>query len=156
MDYRASELYKNIFDFDILFMDVNTPLYILVLVLIVMFCMHKLLFQPIFRTLDARQAHAEALRKQQAAHEQEIAGLVETYNQRLQQVKAEVAQLRQVARVDAQKTVQSILDRARQQADAAFQAAMADLQSEVTLARDELAQRAASLADRAASRILNV
>jgi F-type H+-transporting ATPase subunit b len=156
MDYRASEFYKNIFDFDILFMDVNTPLYILVLVLIVMFCMHKLLFQPILRTLDARRAHADDLRQQQAVHEQEIEGLVQTYQRRLDEVKAEVARLRQDARADTQKTVQSILERARREADSAFQAAMTELQGEVTQARAELAQRAAMLAERAASRILNV
>jgi F0F1-type ATP synthase membrane subunit b/b' len=67
-----------------------------------------------------------------------------------------VARLRQDARADTQKTVQSILERARREADSAFQAAMTELQGEVTQARAELAQRAAMLAERAASRILNV
>lgn len=156
MDYRASEFYKNIFDFDILFLDANTPIYIFVLVLILMFALNTLLFKPIFRTLDNRKAHAESLRKQIEGHETDITALTASYNERLEEVKADVNRLRQDSRADSQKTIESILDRARREADAEFSAAMEELQTEVQQAKEELAQRAVGLAEGAANRILNV
>ena len=50
MNFRDSEYLIPIFDFDILNMQLNTPLFILALVLLVMFLMNRLLFQPVLRT----------------------------------------------------------------------------------------------------------
>lgn len=154
MDYRSSEFYRNIFDYDILFMDINTPLYIFVLVLIVMFFMQKLLFKPVQRTLDARQAHADALHQRTRQHHAEIERLTKDYNDRLDEVRAEVARVRADARRDAERTVAGILERARQQIDADIKSAMADLELQVTQTRAELSQRATSLADEAVTRVL--
>lgn len=154
MDYRSSEFYRNIFDYDILFMDINTPLYIFVLVLIVMFFMQKLLFKPIQRTMDAREAHMDALHQRTRQHHAEIEQLTKDYNDRLDEVRSEVARVRQEARREAERTVAGILDRARQQIDADTKSAMADLELQVTQTRSELSQRATSLADEAITRVL--
>ena len=41
MDYKASPHLVRIFDFDVLHMELNTPLYILALVLVVMFLLNR-------------------------------------------------------------------------------------------------------------------
>ena len=54
MNFRDSDHLIPIFDFDILNMQLNTPLFILALVLFVMFFMNKLLFQPVLKALSVR------------------------------------------------------------------------------------------------------
>ncbi|MCZ6844030.1 MAG: ATP synthase F0 subunit B [SAR324 cluster bacterium] len=155
MDFRASEFLIPIFDFDILNMQVNTPLFILALLLLVMFSMNKLLFQPVLKTLDARSAYLSGLNEDVAREKGEIQRLVEDYEQKLEQALAQVAQLRQEARKETQEAVDAIIYKARQEADAELRRALSELEQEVEQAKAELGRAAGGLAEQTANRILS-
>ena len=156
MNFRDSEYLIPIFDFDILNLQLNTPLFILALVLVVMFLMNRLLFQPVLRTLESRESYLKGLSDAAVGQREQIQRLGEDYEQKLEQVRGEVNLVRQEARGETQQAVDAILDRARQQADAELRQALSELDREVEQVRGELQQAAQGLAEKAANQILNL
>ncbi len=154
MDYKASPHLIKVFDFGILHLELNTAIYILVLVLIVMFFMNKLLFQPVLRTLDQRTDLRSSLQDAAVRHQAEIARLTQDYEASLDRVRQDVARLRQESYRQSQQAVDAILDQARQEAEAEFQDAMADLNHQVSQAKDTLGGTSQQLAQQVTSRIL--
>jgi F-type H+-transporting ATPase subunit b len=155
MNYKDSPHLIEVFDFDILHMELNTPLFIFVLVLVVMFFMNRLLFRPVLRTLDNRARHRKALGEAAAGHRVEIARLTEDYEARLSDVRAEVARLRAEGAHRAQQEVSALLEQARQAAQADLQAALADLGKQREQARRELDDASRRLAEQTTNRILH-
>jgi F0F1-type ATP synthase membrane subunit b/b' len=154
MDYRNSPHIVEIFDFDILHMELNTALYILVLVLVVMFFLNKLLFQPVLRTLDNRARLVDSLREARAEHRTEIGRLGEQYQSALTRVRAEVAQVRGERNREAQQTVAAILGQARGQAQSDLEQALADLRQQSEVVRAELSKAKDSLAEQITNRMI--
>jgi len=155
MDYRASEYLVPIFDFDVLHLQLNTPIYIFVLVVIVMFFLNKFLFQPVLNTLDTRKAYLNGLQETVEKQQAEIADLTEQYETKLEAAKNEVAELRKEARKSTQDSIDAILSKARQEADTDLQAALGELSKDVETARQALADSAKTLAEQTTTRILS-
>ena len=154
MDYKDSEYLITLFDFNIVHMELNTALFVFVLVLIVMFSLNRLLFRPVLRTLDNRKAHTDQLAENVLKNRQEIERLTETYSESLERVRGQVAQVRNEARKEIQQAVEVILGKARAEAQAELQQALAELEREVSETREALHRSARELADQAAKRIL--
>ena len=155
MNFRDSDYLIPIFDFDILNMQLNTPLFILALVLVVMFLMNRLLFQPVLRTLESRESYLAGLSEGVAGQRAEIERLAADYEQKLDKVRSEVTQVRQDARKETQDAVEAVLYGARQEADAELRQALSELDKEVEQAKTELQQAAQGLAEKAANQILD-
>lgn len=153
MNFRDNAF--SIFDFDLLNLQLNTPLFTFALVLIVMFAMNKLLFQPVLRTLDERKAYLEGLTKNAEGQKEEIARLAETYEENLEKVRGEVAQVRVEARKETQQGIAAVLYKARQEADQELREALAELQKEVEQVKQALGPAAHDLAEKTANRILS-
>lgn len=154
MNYKDSPHLVKVFDFDVLHMELNTFLYMLVLVVVVLFFLHRLLFKPVLRTLEARAQLKESLLAEARGHREEIERLGAEYESRLATVREEVAQVRAEAMREAQAEVSAILEQARAEAQAAFQAAMTELQNEVQQARTALGEASRRLAEQTTNRIL--
>ena len=154
MDHLQSEWIVEILKFGILNMQLNTPLFIFALILIVMFFMNRLLFQPVLKTLESRSAYLSGLNETAGGQSEEIRRLTEDYEQKLEQVRAQVAQVRAEARKETQEAVEAIIYKARQEADAELRQALSELQGEVEQARAELGQAAGGLAEKTANQIL--
>lgn len=154
MDYKNSQYLIEIFDFDVLHLELNTALYTFVLVLVVMFFMNRLLFRPVLRTLENRARAAQSLQEATAGHREEIARLAEDYDARLSHVRGEVAIIRQESHREIQQAVDAILEQARQASQAEFRSALEELTRQIELARVELGASAQRLAEQAANRIL--
>jgi F-type H+-transporting ATPase subunit b len=154
MDYKASPHLIRIFDFDVLHMELNTPLYTLVLVLVVMFLMNKLLFRPVLRTLANRSKLLKSLEEAAARSRDQMGQLVRDYEAKLAEVRAEVARVRAESTRATRAEVDAILEQAHGQAQADFQAALGDLRKQVESARGELGTAAQRLAELTTNRIL--
>lgn len=154
MNYTQSPHLIRVFDFDVLHMELNTVLYIFVLVLVVMFLLNKLLFRPVLRTLESRARLMTELEQAQQGHREQMERLAEDYEARLADVRAEVARVRQESGRETQGEVTAILERARQEAQSEFQAAMDDLRQQIDQARQELGEASRALAEQTTHRIL--
>lgn len=153
--YLKSEYLRKVFDFGLLHMEVNTPLFILVLVLIVMLALNFLLFRPVLRTLDNRKALAETQHGAAEGAASEIARLAGQYEADLVDVRREVAQVRQEGHQSAQAESSRILSQAREAAQGDFEAAMTELRQQTEEARAELEASAAGLAGQISQRLVN-
>ncbi|MBI4081221.1 MAG: ATP synthase F0 subunit B [Candidatus Lambdaproteobacteria bacterium] len=155
MDFRASKYLVEVFNFDVLHMQLNTSLFILGLVLIVMFLMNRWLFKPVLRTMQNRERLVVELHATSEAQRAEIGRLTQTYEEQLRQAREEVARVRQEARREAQQAVEAVLARARREAAAELAAAVAALGADVREARAQLGRSADLLAERVATRLLS-
>ena len=153
MDYRQHAF--QIFDFQILHLQLNTPLFILALVLIVMASLHWLLFRPVLRTLDGRQQELERLNTQTEGQQAELAKLTERYKRDLDLARAEVAHVRQQGHAVAQQAQDKVLEQARLEADKQLDHAMAALRNDVQQARRDLGRLAQTLAEETTQRVLS-
>ena len=154
MNYKDSPYLVEVFDFDILHMQLNTPLYIFVLVVVVLFLLNRLLFKPVLRTLDNRAQLAGKLESTVAGSQAEVAKLAQDYEAKLVGVREEVARVRQETMRQAQSEVAGILEKARAEAQAEFQAAMTELRTEVQQAKTALGDASQRLAEKTTNRIL--
>ena len=154
MDYRASEYLIPIFDFDVLHMQLNTPIYIFVLVLIVMFFMNKFLFKPVLSSIDQRRSYLDGLDKTAKEQQAEIAELITTYEAKLDLARKEVAQIRADSRREAERNAKIIISGAQQEADAEFRQACQEFKKEVEAVRDTLENSTQALAEQTTTRIL--
>jgi F-type H+-transporting ATPase subunit b len=155
MDFKTSPHLIPIFDYDILHMQVNTPLFILALVLVVMLCLNKLLFQPVLNTLERRAGILSRLSQQAEGHRGEVERLTQAYEADLAKARTEVAEVRQLAHVEAERAAEAIVQHARKAAEDTMDRAMTELRRDVARAHTELAQSAQRLAAATANRVLN-
>ena len=144
-----------VFDFGLLHMEVNTPLFILALVLMVMLALNFLLFRPVLRSLDNRKAQADAQNSAAEGAAAEIARLADQYEADLTRMRAEVAQVRQEGHQTAQAEVSQILSQARDAAQADFEATMGELRQQIGEAGAELEAAATGLAEQISQRLVN-
>ena len=154
MDYTQSPYLIRVFDFDLLHMEVNTPLFILALVLLVMFFMNIWLFRPVLRTLENRRKLLEDLRTGTEQHRQEFDKLSAGYQRNLEDMRADVAQVRQDGHRDTQAAVEAILTQARQAAAQEFETSLQALKEETETARRQLMESAGGLAEQVTSRVI--
>lgn len=154
MDYQQSPYLIEIFDFQLLHMELNTPLFMLVVVLVVVYFMNRWLFRPVMRTLDNRDGLLAQLQQSAEASRGEVRRMSEQYEQDLQRVRAEVSQVRGEAHAQAQREVAEIVGQARQQGRDEHAQAMRDMEGQVEQVRAELGEQARTLAEQATNRIL--
>ena len=153
MNFRDNAI--SIFDFDLLHLQLNTPLFMLALVLVVMFALNKLLFQPVLRTLEERKTYLDGLGATAGEQREAIARLADSYEADLEKVRDKVAQVRAEARKETQEQIDAAIHHARQQAGQELSAALAELEGEVRQAREALGPAARDLAEKTANRILS-
>jgi F-type H+-transporting ATPase subunit b len=154
MDYTASPHLIRIFDFGVLHMEVNTPLYILVLVVVTMVLMHLLLFRPVLRTMDNRARLLQTLQASTTDARDRIEQLTRDYEAKLAEVRAEVARVRAESGRQTRADVDAVIEQAHQEAQAEYQAALADLRQQVEAAQRELSTASQRLAEQTTNRIL--
>jgi F-type H+-transporting ATPase subunit b len=152
MDYLQHAI--GLFNFQILHLEVNTPVFILALILVVMACLNFLLFRPVLRTLDGREAEYDRLLKQSDAQKAELATLTERYERDLVRVRSEVETVRQQAHAASQKAQATVLEKARTDAAKELDAALTELKADVAASRKQMGRTARQLAEQTAERIL--
>lgn len=154
-NYRESEYFYELFNFGLLHLNLNTALFILVLVLVVMFFLNRLLFRPVLRTLDNRAARlgsqSEAAEKDRLA----VSALTTQYETDLVRVRNEVAQVRQESHQKTHAEVARILSEARTAAKADLDAALGELHTQTEAARVELEAATEGLATKISQRLVN-
>ncbi len=154
MNFRESPYIVDIFDFDLLHLQLNTPLFIFALVLLVMFFLQKWLFGPVLATLDARRAKTDEWHKQTCEQQQQMAQIVKTCEQRLTQIRKESLVARQTQTKEIEKETEQMLQKARQQAQAQLDRTVAAMGEEAEQARQNLAHTVQTLAERLRARLL--
>ncbi len=128
------------------------PLIVLFLLLIPL--VNALLFQPLFRILDAREERIDGARKRAARLEQEAAAVVERYRAAVAGVRAEADVERKATLEAARRAQGERVGAERSAAEQRIEAARAAVERELVTARASLRGDVEALARDAAERVL--
>lgn len=132
-------------DYGILHFQLATPILVTIVILIMIFALNRLLFQPVLRTLDARQKIIDDSKKQVNQTKSSIEKLSLQYEEQLHQANLEVAQAYQQAREEAQKHREELETQARNFAETELEKNRGTLHKEVGIAREELKEQSTQL-----------
>ena len=140
---RVGEL----FNYGVLHMEWPTALFIFVVFMITMFLLNRLLFVPIIRTLEAREAKAEENKAKVDSLEQKIIISEKGYQEKVDSLHKKLLSFRQQALSEATKASKTIILEARQRtekrlakAEQDISTAKAEALSEATQFTDNLAK----------------
>lgn len=128
------------------------PLIILFLLLIPL--LDRLLFQPIFRILDARDERIAGARKRAAKLELDAAAVMERYRSAVATVRGEADEARKATLDEARRAHGERVARERNEAERRMEAAKREIDAALESARGSLRGEVEVLAREAASRIL--
>lgn len=142
-------------DYGLLHLQLATPLVVFILLMIVLFVMNKLLFQPVFRTLDNRQKVIETSKTQTASMSVEIRKLRQEYEEQLRSARIEVADVYNASRQEAQTQKDDLLKKVRQTTEDELEKGKAALTEELDRAKNQLQSLTQNLAGMTADRLLS-
>ncbi|MBF0290412.1 MAG: ATP synthase F0 subunit B [SAR324 cluster bacterium] len=142
-------------DYGLLHLQLATPVVVFILLLIVIFIMNKLLFQPVFRTLENRKKVTENSKAKAASANVEITKLREEYENQLNAARMDVSDTYTSARQEAQKQRDELIQQVRQAGEAELEKGKKTLVQEIETAKNQLKSLTENLAKITANRLLN-
>ena len=155
MDYRESPYLIEIFDFDLLHLQLNTPLFITLLVLVVLWLLNRLWFAPVLRSLDARglllKGWGESAERDTAESEKMLAD----YERRLSEVKQQLDAMRGEGLRAAEQMAEQVIAKAREAAERELAEARAEVKQQVAEVERALPQQVQWLSEQVSKRLLS-
>lgn len=142
-------------DYGLLHLQLATPITAFILLMVVLFAMNQLLFQPVFRTLDNRQKVVETSKTRSASLRVEINKMNQEYEEQLRATQILVTQIYNENRQEAQKQKDEFLKEIRQTTEEEIEKAKASLAEELETAKAQLQNFTQNLAGMTADRLLN-
>jgi F-type H+-transporting ATPase subunit b len=121
---------------------------------VLIFPLNALIFQPIFRALDARADRIQGARGRSAQLQSEADAALEQYEQAIREARAEAEAARQRQLALAREEQASLTSAARRDAEEELERARADLGRSLEEARNTLRAGAEDLAQAAAEQVL--
>lgn len=154
MDYTSSPHLIKIFDFGTLHLELNTPVFIFSLVMVVLVLVNWLLIGPVMRTVRARADQAKASADKTADMLARAQTMRQEYQDKLNKARGEVTQARIDGRKEAGKATEDILSKAKTSADAELKIQMEAMRSDISATQGELKAKVPALAGQIATRLL--
>lgn len=142
-------------DYGLLHFQLNTPLFTLIILLIMIYTLNTLLFQPVLRTLKNREEFIKTRKDKSSGIQAEIDSLKGEYEARLTTAKTEISQVLSQARTEAQAHRSTKLHQVKKDAEAQLQKDRTELAKEVEIVKSQLQKQAIDLANLTAKRLLN-
>lgn len=119
------------------------------------FILKSLVFGPVMKVMDAREAAVGGARQQAQALEAEVAEKKANFESQLRKVRDEASREREAQRAEAQKLARSLTEKARQESASRLDEARTRLSQEAEKVRAEARLQVPKVANQIASKILN-
>jgi F-type H+-transporting ATPase subunit b len=133
----------------------ETAIWSLVVFLLVFGILGKFAFKPIAKALDEREANiANKIASAQQAND-EAKGILQQYQDKLDESKEEVRQILGNARKDADRVAEEIIAKARESAVQERERATKEIEAATTFALQKIAEQSATLATNLAGKIIH-
>ena len=142
-------------DYGLLHLQLATPLVVLLLLLIMIFTLNKLLFQPVLRTLDNRKQVIDNSQSQVARAIEEIEKLRVEIDHKLHEARAQVMHLINEARDVGIHEKEVMIHTELEKLEEELEQNRAELQQQVTVAKAELQTVSVEIATNTAARLLS-
>lgn len=119
------------------------------------FILKGLVFSPVLKVLDAREAAIDGARNEAAGMDAEVAEKKADFESKMRAIKAEASAEREQQKAAAQKLARELTDKARADSGAALTLARGRLEQEADKARSEATAQIPQLAKEIASKLLD-
>ncbi len=138
-----------IFNYGVLHLEWPTALFIFVAFMVTMFLLNHLLFAPILRTLDAREAEVNKNNEKVKSLEQKIEMSEKGYQDKIRNLQILIQDSRQKALNEAMEEAKVIISKARDKAEQT----LADAEKELLTTKNDALKEAAQLTGKLAELI---
>ena len=127
-------------DYGMLHLQLATPAAVLIIIFIMIFALSKLLFQPIIRTLDNRKEVVAKSQKRVIQVEGEVEHLKKDFEQKLNAVRAEVLNIRNVGHEKGMASKESMILEERRTLQKEFENNFDELSKEIKATKTHFAK----------------
>jgi len=142
-------------DYGLLHLQLATPLVVLVIILIMIFTLNKLLFQPVLRTLDNRKQVIDGSESQVVRTTEELDKLRVEIDHKLHEARAQVMHLINEARDSGIHEKEAMIQAELEKVENELEQNRAELQQQVVTAKAELQTVSVEIATATATRLLS-
>jgi len=142
-------------DYGLLHLQLATPLVVLVIILIMIFTLNKLLFQPVLRTLDNRKQVIDGSESQVVRATEELDKLRVEIDHKLHEARAQVMHLINEARDSGIHEKEAMIQAELEKVENELEQNRAELQQQVVTAKAELQTVSVEIATATATRLLS-
>ena len=142
-------------DYGLLHLQLATPLTVLVFILLMIFLMNKLFFQPVLRTLDQRKENIHGSMKQSERLSKELERMQSDFQHKLDETRNNVMEIHHSDRNEAFKCREGMILQEREQLEEEMHNQSEMLQQDFASAKQRFNELTKQLSTQVSERLLN-
>ena len=142
-------------DYGLLHLQVATPVTVLIFILVMIFFLNRLLFQPVMRTLDLRREKMDESLRQSERFDQEAERMGMEFEQSLSDSRKSVMEIHQAKRNEGLSGKEKIIEKERDELEAEMIKQTGLLQQEFAEVQKRFVKLSQNLSTQVSERILN-
>ena len=142
-------------DYGLLHLQLATPLTVLVFILLMIFLLNKLFFQPVLRTLDQRKENIQGSMKQSERLSKELERMQSDFQHKLDETRKNVMEIHHSARDEAFKGREGMILQEREQLEEEMHNQSEMLQQDFASAKQRFNELTKQLSTQVSERLLN-
>ena len=142
-------------DYGLLHLQLATPLTVLVFILLMIFLLNKLFFQPVLRTLDQRKENIQGSMKQSERLSKELERMQSDFQHKLDETRKNVMEIHHSARDEAFKGREEMILQEREQLEEEMHNQSELLQQDFASAKQRFNELTKQLSTQVSERLLN-
>ena len=142
-------------DYGLLHLQVATPVTVLIFILVMIFCLNRLLFQPVMRTLDLRREKMDESLRQSERFDKEAERMGMEFEQSLSDARKSVMVIHQAERNEGLSGREKMIEKERDDLKAEMIKQTGQLQQEFAEVQKRFVKLSQNLSTQVSERILN-
>ena len=142
-------------DYGLLHLQLATPLTVLAFILLMIFLLNKLFFQPVLRTLDQRKENIQGSMKQSERLSKELERMQSDFQHKLDETRKNVMEIHHSARDEAFKDREGMILQEREQLEEEMHNQSEMLQQDFASAKQRFNELTKQLSTQVSERLLN-
>ena len=141
--------------YGLLHLQLATPLTVLIFILLMIFLLNKLFFQPVLRTLDQRKENIQGSMKQSERLSKELERMQSDFQHKLDETRKNVMEIHHSARDEAFKGREGMILQEREQLEEEMHNQSEMLQQDFASAKQQFNELTKQLSTQVSERLLN-
>ena len=142
-------------DYGLLHLQVATPVTVLIFILIMIFFLNRLLFQPVMRTLDLRREKMDESLRQSERFDKEAERMGMEFDQSLSDARKSVMEIHQSKKDEGIRGREEMIQKKRQELEDELKKQSEQLQHDFTSAQQQFIELTKRLSSQVSERFLN-
>lgn len=142
-------------DYGLLHLQLATPVTVLIFILVMIFALNKLLFQPVLRTLDQRRETVQGSLNKSERLSKEMELMQADFQRQLEEARKSVMEIHQSEKDDGTREREEMILKKRQELEGEMEKQSKQLQQDFALAQQKFFELTKRLSSQVSNRLLN-